>query len=196
MNELLLKIKNDALLNSVPIIQDPSLEVIKNIINERSVESIIEIGTAVAYSALSFSMCSSVKRIDTYERNNEMYEEAKKNVQLLEKEDVINIHFGDALEVDLSNLKNDADLLFIDAAKAQSQKFFERFTPFLKDNGIIIVDNILFHGVKPTDEGISKNLKHLLLKIENFVNWIKSHPLYDVEFFDGGDGLAIITKKC
>lgn len=195
MNELLLKIKNDALLNSVPIIQDASLEVIKDIIHKRNVENIIEIGTAVAYSALAFSFCDSVKRIDTFERNNEMYEQAMNNIKALEKEDVINIHFGDALEVDLTNLEKDGDLLFIDAAKAQSQKFFERFTPFLKDDGIIIVDNILFHGVKPTDEGISKNLKHLLLKIENFVNWIKNHPLYNVTFFNGGDGLAIITKK-
>ena len=85
MNELLKQIKEEALINEVPIIQDPSLEVIKELIEQHHVEKIIEIGTAVAYSSLAFSENEQIKRIDTYERNPEMFEKATKNVKSLNK---------------------------------------------------------------------------------------------------------------
>ena len=125
-----------------------------------------------------------------------MYNQAKENIKAANKENVIIQHFGDALECDISDLSNDYDLLFIDAAKAQSQKFFERFLPFVKQDGVIIVDNMLFHGIKKTDPGISRNVRQLVTKIERFTNWIKQHELFDVTFYDGGDGLAVITRKC
>lgn len=195
MNSIISKIKETALENKVPIIQDASLEVINSIISKREVEKILEIGTAVAYSSICFAQNPTVKRIDTIERNEEMYQNAIANIKDSKMDNIINVHFGDALTIDISNLSKDFDLLFIDAAKAQSRKFFERFSPFLKDDGIIIVDNILFHGVKETDESISKNLKSLIKKINLFVEWLKQNEEYETIFFEGGDGLAISKRK-
>lgn len=195
MNSIISKIKQTALENKVPIIQDASLEVINSIISKREVEKILEIGTAVAYSSICFAQNPTVKRIDTIERNEEMYQNAIANIKDSKMDNIINVHFGDALTIDISNLSKDFDLLFIDAAKAQSRKFFERFSPFLKDDGIIIVDNILFHGVKETDESISKNLKSLIKKINLFVEWLKQNEEYETIFFEGGDGLAISKRK-
>ena len=196
MNKLLEQIKQKALLNNVPIIQDDGLKIIMKYIKKYQVKKMIEIGTAVGYSALCFSEVSTIERIDTFERNEVMFEQAKENVKTANKENIIVQHFGDALECDLSNLSNNYDLLFIDAAKAQSQKFFERFLPFVKQNGVIIVDNMLFHGIKKTDPGISRNVRQLVTKIERFTNWIKANEQFDVTFYDGGDGLAVITRKC
>lgn len=196
MNKLLEKIKQEALLNNVPIIQDDGLKIMMEFIKKYQVKKMIEIGTAIGYSSLCFSEFETIERIDTFERNELMYNQAKENIKAANKENVIVQHFGDALECDISDLSNDYDLLFIDAAKAQSQKFFERFLPFVKQDGVIIVDNMLFHGIKKTDPGISRNVRQLVTKIERFTNWIKQHELFDVTFYDGGDGLAVITRKC
>lgn len=196
MEKILEQIKQDAILNNVPIIQDDGLKMLISFINEIKAEKILEIGTAVGYSALCFSTIPSVKRIDTFERNDAMYKKALENIKKCQKEDTVNSWFGDALEIDLKMLSSDYDLLFIDAAKAQSQKFFERFLPFVKPNGLIIVDNMLFHGIKKTDPGISRNVRQLVTKIERFTNWIKNNEMFDVTFYDGGDGLAVIKRKC
>ena len=196
MNSVILKIKEEALKNNVPIIQDASLEVINSIISKRNIENILEIGTAVAYSSICFGQNPSVKRIDTIERDLNMYNKAIENINLTNMNDVIKVHFGDALNIEISAFSHDFDLLFIDAAKAQSRKFFERYSPFLKLDGIIIVDNILFHGVKEDDENISKNLKSLIKKINLFVEWLKQNEDYETSFWEGGDGLAISTRKC
>ena len=196
MEKILEQIKQEAILNNVPIIQDDGLKILISFINEIKAEKILEIGTAVGYSALCFSTIPSVKRIDTFERNDAMYKKALENIKKCQKEDTVNSWFGDALEIDLKMLSSDYDLLFIDAAKAQSQKFFERFLPFVKPNGLIIVDNMLFHGIKKTDPGISRNVRQLVTKIERFTNWIKNNEMFDVTFYDGGDGLAVIKRKC
>ena len=194
MNELLQQIKIEALANDVPIIQDPSLALIGDLIDEYKMAKIIEIGTAVGYSALSFLEHASVQMIDTFERNSEMAQKAHQNIAKCGKENEITIHEVDALLFDEKELNNDYDLLFIDAAKVQSQKFFLKYSPLVKKGGFIIVDNINFHGVKADDPGISKNLRSMLLKIEAFVEWIKTVEGYSVSFYEGGDGLAIARK--
>ena len=195
MNELLKQIKREALEQNVPIIQDPALALIGQLIDEAKMQKILEIGTAVAYSALAFLEHPSVVLVETFERNQEMIARAKQNIALCGKEALITLHEGDALDFD-ATLPNDFDLLFIDAAKAQSQKFFTKFSPFVKKGGYIIIDNINFHGVKADDPNISKNLRHLIEKIAAFVEWIKEQPGYEVSFFEGGDGLAIAKKQC
>lgn len=188
------EIKKEALKNNVPIIQDPSLEKIKELIVEHNVSSILEIGTAVGYSALSF-LSMGAKKIVTIERNEEMYHKAIENIMALNKMNEIEVIFGDALDIDISHFNKEFDLLFIDAAKAQNIKFFERFSPFVKDDGIIVVDNILFHGVKADDENISKNLKSLVLKIQKFIDWLNQNEEFETVYFNEGDGLAISRRR-
>lgn len=189
-------IKKYAEEHNVPIIQDGGLNVLKDIISTHNVEKMIEIGTAIGYSSICFSECESIKKIVTIERDPKMYEVAIANIKALNKEHIIEQHFGDALEIDLNFLSKEYDLLFIDGAKAQSRKFFERFSPLLKPNGIIIVDNILFHGVSINDENISRNLKSLVRKINEFVKWLKENEEYVTTFFEEGDGLAISVRRC
>ena len=190
------EIKQKALLNDVPIIQDASLLKIQDIIKEQKVQKILEIGTAVGYSAIAFAKTiDGAIKVTTIERDEAMYNEALANVQAMNLKDNIKLIFGDALNIDLSDFSQEFDLLFIDAAKAQNIKFFERYTPFVKDDGVIIVDNILFHGVDANDPAISKNLRHLVLKIQKFLNWLNENEAYETTYFLEGDGLAISRKK-
>ena len=193
--ELYPDIKKYALEHKTPIIMEDSLEYIKELIKEKKILRILEIGTAISYSALHFISVDSNIHVDTIERSEEMILEASKNIDKYDVNKQITLHKGDALEYPVENLSGDYDLLFIDAAKAQSQKFFLRYVPLLKENGLIITDNMNFHGVSIDDPNISRNLRNMLKKIQNYNYWLTNHPEYDTYFLDLGDGLAITRRK-
>lgn len=193
--ELYPEIKEYAIINKTPIIMEDSLLYIKQLISENAVFKILEIGTAISYSALHFMSVDSKIVVDTIERNKNMFEVASANVLKYDKNHQVRLHFGDALEYPLDALDKEYDLLFIDAAKAQSQKFFERYLPLLKDNALIITDNMNFHDVDVNDPNISKNLRNMLKKIQNYHDWLVNHPDFTTEFVDLGDGLAITRRK-
>ncbi len=180
--------------NNVPIIKRDSLVLIQAILKMINAKTMLEIGTAIGYSALSFVCNKEDLYIDTIERNEEMYQEAVKNVKTINKENAVNIIFQDALEVDNSKLKK-YDVIFIDAAKAQYQKFFDKYTPLLNDCGIILTDNIVFHGCVENQENLSKNVRSMVKKIDNFNHYLNTLDDYVTYYIDSGDGLAITMRK-
>ena len=192
----LLKIKENALERHIPIIMDDTLEVIDKYLTEKRPEKILEIGTAVGYSAMCFSeYLKDGGKIDTIERNRFMYDEALKNIKLYQLDKRIKPHFADALDIDLECLGKSYDMLFIDAAKAQSEKFFKRFLPLLKEDAIIITDNILFHGCVENRENLSKNLRKMVEKIDNYNHFLLTLDDFETIFINVGDGLALTMRK-
>lgn len=179
----------------VPIIEYDSLMVLKALISTNKIKKILEIGTAIAYSSINMALVSSDIIIDTIERNENMYQEAIKNINKFELNSQIRVHLNDALEIDLDTLEKDYDLIFIDAAKAQSEKFFNRFSQLLSDKGIIVTDNLLFHGCVENSEGQSKNVRNLVKKIDAYNNYLVNLTEYNTVFIDTGDGLAITTRR-
>ena len=156
--------------------------------------TMLEIGTAIGYSALSFASNKDDLYIDTIERNIDMYNEAVKNVKELNKENQVNLIFSDALEIDNNNLKK-YDVIFIDAAKAQYQKFFDKYSPLLNENGIILTDNIIFHGCVENQESLSKNVRSMVKKIDMYNHYLNTLDDYVTYYIDSGDGLAITMRK-
>ena len=160
---------------------------------------VLEIGTAVGFSAINMALEAGVI-VDTIEKDKKMYNNALKNVSDNKLENKINVYNYDALEFPISLIENNKyDLIFIDAAKAQYQKFFEKYESLLADGGIIVSDNLLFHGfVDAYDENIeiegSRNLKALVRKIDRFNKWLLNNDEYDTTFLDIGDGIAISKK--
>ncbi len=189
------KIKEYANENKTPIIVEDSLAYLQKLIKEEKITKILEIGTAIAYSALHFASVNDGVQVDTIERNSLMEEVAYENVLEYDTFKQVHLHFGDALEYPLEELDNGYDLLFIDAAKAQSQRFFERFLPLLKEDAIIVTDNMDFHNVSIDDPNISKNLRNMLKKIKNYHDWLANHQEFDTTFLNIGDGLAITRRK-
>ena len=145
MNENeLKKIKEYALERHIPIIMDDTLEVIDKVLKENKPNKILEIGTAVGYSAMCFSKYLAENGIiDTIEREHERVEEAKENIKRVGVEDKINILEGDAVEI-LPTLNEKYDVVFIDAAKGKYPFFLEQAKRMLNKNGIIFADNILY----------------------------------------------------
>ena len=182
--------------NNVPIIQNEGLKVLLNLIENNKIKKILEIGTAIGYSAIMMANVNEDIIVHSIERNQEMYNQAIKNIKDFNKEKQIKVFFGDALLLDNNLFDSDYDLIFIDAAKAQYQKFFEKYQVLLKNNGFIFSDNLLFHGlVEEKGEIASKNLRSLVKKIRLFNDYLKGLDNYDTYFLRVGDGIAISVKK-
>ena len=195
MKELILEMEDYAQEKNVPIIEKKSIAFIMKYIKDNNVKNILEIGSAIGYSAILMASATSDVFVTTIERDEERYMECLKNVKRCGLDKKINVVFQDALEVNLaSDLKY--DLIFIDAAKGQYERFFEKYKYFLKENGTIITDNLKFHGyVGKSDKIESKNLKGLVQKIENYIDFLKENEEFDTKFYDIGDGLSVSTWK-
>ena len=178
--------------NNVPIIKDEGLEVLLSVIESNSYKSVLEIGCAIGYSSIVMAKTYGVD-ITTIERNSEMYNLAISNISKYNLEDKIEVVFTDALEY---TPKRMYDLIFIDAAKAQNIKFFERFEPYLNEGGTIVVDNLDFHGLTDEDPSkLSKNLRSLTRKIREFIEYLKNRNDYDTVFTHLGDGMSVSKRK-
>lgn len=198
--EFLKELYQIGIMNDVPIITDDSLMVVLSIMKAKNAKKILEIGTAIAYSAISFVSDDETRYVDTIERNEVMYNEAIKNINKAGFEKNINVIFDDALLVDTSNFKKEYDIIFIDAAKAQYQKFFEKYIPYLKEDGIVITDNILFHGcveeiVLKDANDLSKNVKNMAKKLDVYNNYLSTLDNFKTYYLNIGDGLAVTVKK-
>ena len=184
-----------AKLNHVPIINDDGLSFLKTIIALYKPKNILEIGTAIGYSASIMSMTSD-STVYTIERDEVMYNEAKKNISDLNLDDKVNIIFDDALNSfdKLSDKK--FDMIFIDAAKAQYTKFFELYTPLLNNGGIVVCDNMYFHNLVNSDlESLSKNVRNMVKKLQMFHEFLLNNENYETSIFDIGDGISISIFK-
>lgn len=185
--------------NQVPIIQYESLILLLAIIKMKQVKKILEIGTAIGYSALQMASMSETISIDTIERDETMKDIALKNIRSFSMDKQIHVHFGDALTIDVNQFQSDYDLIFIDAAKAQYEKFFQRFSPLLKSDGIIITDNILFHGcvenMLKNDETLTKNVKNMAKKIDLYNQFLSDNTTFVTFYVPIGDGLALTMRK-
>lgn len=191
--EIINEIRTYAKENNIPIMLDDGIEYLTNYIIKNNVNSVLEIGTAIGYSAIMMALTNLSLSVTTIERDEKRYLEALKNIKKLNLENRITLIFNDALDV---NITGKFDLIFIDAAKAQSIKFFEKFEKNLNPTGVIITDNIKFHGLvdKNEEEIESRNLRALVRKVKEYITYLKENEHYETEFLELGDGISISRK--
>ena len=195
MNEFELnKIKEKALENHIPIIMDDTLEVIAKILTEKKPKRILEIGTAVGYSAMCFSKyLAEDGSIDTIERDEERIEEAKQNFKKVEVENKINLYEGDAVEI-LPTFNEKYDVVFIDAAKGKYPFFLKEALRMLNQDGIIFADNILYKGYVMSDYNKHKQ-RTAVRNLREYIKETTENPNLETEILEVGDGLAISKMK-
>ncbi len=192
--EELNKIKEKALEDHIPIIMDDTLEVIEDYLKEKNVDRILEIGTAVGYSAICFTKVLSEEGIiDTIERDEERVKQAKINIEKAEVEDKINIYEGDAVEI-LPTLNKKYDVVFIDAAKGKYPFFLKEALRMIKENGVIFADNILYKGYVMSDYNKHKQ-RTAVRNLREYIKEVSENPNLDTEILEVGDGLAISKLK-
>ena len=192
----LAKIKEKALDDHIPIIMDDTLAVIQEELKVLKLNKILEIGTAVGYSAICFSeFLSENGKIDTIERESERVLEAKENIKKAEVAEKINIMQGDATQI-LPTISEKYDMIFIDASKGKYPFFLKEALRLLAPNGIIFADNVLYKGYVLSDYNKHKqrtavrNLREFLKE----VNELQESQKYRTRVLEVGDGLAIISR--
>ncbi len=193
MNECIMDMERYAEANNVPILEKESIEFINKYIQLNDVKSVLEIGSAIGYSAIMMAKDKADLEITTIEKDEKRYKEAIKNIKTCGLDERINVVFNDALEVSLAGYK--FDLIFIDAAKGQYIKYFDKFKYYLSDRGVIITDNLKFHGLVENKDRIeSKNVQGIVNKIEQYIEYLKDNDEYVTKFYDIGDGLSVTYK--
>lgn len=188
------KLKQYAAMKDVPIMVDETADFITNFIKEHRIRSVLELGTAIGYSAIMMALSDPNVKITSIERDSERYLEAVKNVKLFGLEDRITLIFKDALEAEI---EGEFDLIFIDAAKGQNIKFFERYEKNLAPKGFIITDNMCFHGLVNKDENEiqSKNVRGLVRKIKEYISYLQTNLKYKTVIHEVGDGIAVTERR-
>ena len=193
-DEFDLNLKKYAIENNVPIIFDEGLAFLETIIRLNKPKTILEIGTAVGYSAICFSKYLSENGfIDTIERDEERIVEAKVNVKNMELQQKINIYEGDAVEI-LPTLNKNYDVVFIDAAKGKYPFFLKEALRMLNKNGIIFADNILYKGYVMSDYNKHKQ-RTAVRNLREYIKEVTENPSIETEILEVGDGLAISKLK-
>lgn len=178
---------------NVPIMQKDGIEFLLEYIKKHHIKRILEIGTAIGYSAISMALLDKDIKIVTIERDRERYNLALQNMEQLGVASQIDVIYADAFDVEL---EEKFDLIFIDAAKAQYIKFFEKFKKNLIDTGVIISDNLNFHGLVHTDtKNLSRNVRGLVRKLNLYIEFLKNNEEFHTEFVEIGDGIGISTRK-
>lgn len=187
-------VKERALENHVPIIMDDTLETIKNILEKEKPTRILEIGTAVGYSASCFVKYAPEAIVDTIELDEVRANEAIENVKNIGVDKNINIMVGNAVEI-LPTLSGEYDLVFIDAAKSKYSIFLSEGIRLIRNGGLILADNVLYKGYVMSDYNKHKQ-RTAVRHLREYIKEVTENPNLETEILEVGDGLAItrVTK--
>lgn len=186
-------VKKRALENHIPIIMDDTLEKIIEILEKEKPSRILEIGTAVGYSASCFARYTENAIIDTIELDEERAKEAIVNVRKIGVANRINIMIGNAVEI-LPTLNNTYDIVFIDAAKSKYEIFLEEAIRLSKKGSLILADNILYKGYVMSDYNKHKQ-RTAVRHLREYIRLVTENPNLETEILEIGDGLAISKIK-
>lgn len=193
--EWVLQLEEQALKDNIPIMDSIGINFLMQLIRIKKPKRILEIGTAIGYSALRMNEAYSEANIITIERDGPRYKQALKNIANQEKEDKIEVIFADALVVmeNLFETREQFDFIFIDAAKGQYKRFFELASLLLVNSGLIITDNVLFRGYVANDdtENIPKRYRKMVEKLRDYNTFIMNHPNFTSSIIPIGDGVAV-----
>ena len=181
--------------NHIPIVQPEVGQLLKVLLKMNKPKKILEIGTAIGYSALVMAEFTDMDcKITTIERRKDMIELAKENISKTEYIDRIYILEGEAEEI-LTTLDDEYDFIFLDAAKGQYMDFFNKCKEYLNAGGIIVSDNVLYKGMVATDKLVIRRKKTIVKRLRQFLKYINEIEGYTSCVIPIGDGVAITYRE-
>lgn len=183
--------------DGVPVLSGEGLRFLRQVLTMTAARNVLEIGTAVAFSAIAMAKHHSGIEVVTVERDAEMAVEARMNIKKAGLEKSITLVEEDALDIDPDTLGGPFDLVFIDGAKSQSMSFFKTFSPLVRKGGAIVVDNLMFHGLLGEDAPRAKhrNTRQLVRKIDAFNRWVVSLEEFETAIHPVGDGMSLSIRR-
>lgn len=193
-NEFLKDMRAFAEQNNIPIITKDTEQFMSILLTIHRPRRLLEIGTAIGYSAMSFAATSDELEIVSIELGDKMYDLALKNIADAGLNPRIKVIKGDAREV-LSNINPEFDMIFIDAAKGQYKLFFDDSQKILSPKGIIVSDNVLYKGMTASNEYLVKRKRTIVKRMREYLKYISNHPEYETAVLPIGDGIAVSVRK-
>ncbi|MFC4356063.1 O-methyltransferase [Chryseomicrobium palamuruense] len=181
----------------VPIMRPDGMDALVHLLHLQNAETVLEVGSAIGYSALRMAASYPSRFISTIERDEDRYKQAEQFIQSSDHSHQIELFHADALDFPLEKLKLASyDALFIDAAKGQYQLFFDRYAPLVKSGGVIYSDNIYLNGLSqlPMSE-VPRRKRTMVRKLHEFAEALHDNSEYDSQFYPIGDGLLVSKKR-
>ncbi len=179
--------------NNIPIMQKDGILYLCKFIKDNNIKNILEIGSAIGYSSIMMASINDDIRVTTIERDKDRYTQAVSNIKKYHLEDRINIIYGDACDIEVEGIY---DLIFIDAAKGKNTYFFEKFKSNLNKDGVIITDNLSFHGLVEDSSLIkTKNQKGIVNKIKSFIEFLDTNKEFITTYVEIGDRISISKRR-
>lgn len=181
--------------NKVPIVQKETGKFLELMVTMKKPLRILELGTAVGFSSiLMYEASGTNPEIITIERDSKMIELAKKNINKFNLQDKIKILEGDCLEI-LEKLDEPFDLIFMDAGKGHYNHFLPHCLRLLKDDGVIIADNVLFRGMVASDELVKRRKITIVKRMRTYLEMVNDDDSLVTSVIPMGDGIAVTTRK-
>lgn len=181
--------------NYIPIIPPETAALIRILIKMHRPARILEVGTAIGYSALIMASASEGKsRIDTIEIDEETANLAEKHIHQAGYDRNIRILRGDACDV-LQCLTTPYDLIFLDASKGQYPEFLPECLRLLREGGIMLSDNVLYKGLVAKEGHVEHKHRTIAVRLNEYLDSLCHNPLLDTAIIPIGDGLAI-SYRC
>lgn len=178
---------------NIPIMQKDGILYLCNYIKENNIKNILEIGSAIGYSAIMMAKVSKDIKVTTIEKDLERYTIAVSNIKKQELDNQINIINADAIDI---NLSDKYDLIFIDAAKGKNTLFFNKFKDNLSNQGTIITDNLSFHGLVEDPRLVkTKNQRGIVNKIKSYIEFLDTNKEFTTTYTKVGDTIAISKRR-
>lgn len=195
-DHIILAIKEYAREQHVPIMEDEGISHLTALLVKQQPQQILEIGAAIGFSALKIAEALPGARIDTIERDELRYEKAVEFIRSAGYEKCIRVFQADALEMEIEELAKGYDAIFIDAAKGQYERFFEKYEVLLNSGGVIYCDNMHMHGMSavPLSE-IPRRKRTMIRNLRTFKERMLAHADYNTELLEIGDGIMVCKKR-
>lgn len=184
-----------AVLNKVPILRESEVHLFEELISLYKPSRILEVGTAIGYSALLLARHGSPEvQIDTIELDEQRYGMAQHFIGQSKYKDQISLHLGDANEV-LLTLEGPYDLVFLDGPKGQYKKQLEIIEPKLAPQAVVLADNVLFRGYVRGGKEAPHRYKTIVKRLRDYLDLVEDKERYNTTIYPLGDGMSVSVWK-
>lgn len=195
LNDILNEQRIYAMLNDVPILRESEVHLFEELIGLYRPTSVLEVGTAIGYSALLMApLLDEGGHITSIELDEVRHKMAKYYINQSAYADAITLIQGDASQV-LTNLVGEYDLVFLDGPKGQYLKQLELILPHVKEGGVILADNVLFRGYVRGEKEEPKRFKTIVKRLQEYLNFVENKESFNTTIYPMGDGMSVSVWK-
>ena len=184
-----------AMLHSIPILRESEISLFADIIALHKPKAVLEIGTAIGYSTLLMAENMDPQgQIVTIELDENRYKKAKEFCEQTIYKDAIHFHVGDA-DTFLDSLEGSYDLVFLDGPKGQYLKQLKKIMPHLRQDAVILADNVLFRGYVEGHKEVPRRFRTICKRLQEYLTFVRQKNLFNTTLYPMGDGMSVSIWK-